>query len=94
MTLGTPGGAREPGYFYQPNAVFVAPNGDIFVSEGHASSEGSNARVLKFDWRGTFIKAWGSERGSAPGQVIGPHRLALDSQGRLFVGDRSKVSAS
>src|SRR5688572_25051927 len=35
MTLGTPGGAREPGYFWQPNAVVTAPNGDIFVAEGH-----------------------------------------------------------
>ena len=33
MTLGTPGGAAEPDYFYQPNDVLVAPNGDIFVGE-------------------------------------------------------------
>ncbi|HVD92905.1 MAG TPA: peptidyl-alpha-hydroxyglycine alpha-amidating lyase family protein [Vicinamibacterales bacterium] len=87
MTLGTAGGAREPGYFYQPNAVLVAPNGDIFVSEGHASSEGSNARVLKFDKRGTFIKAWG-KLGKGPGEFDQPHALAMDSKGRLFVGDR------
>ena len=87
MTLGTAGGAREPGYFYQPNAVFVAPNGDIFVSEGHASSEGSNARVLKFDRRGTFIKAWG-KLGKGPGEFDQPHALAMDSKGRLLVGDR------
>src|SRR5436190_10788708 len=35
MTLGKPGGAPEPDYFYQPNDVLVAPDGDIFVSEGH-----------------------------------------------------------
>jgi sugar lactone lactonase YvrE len=87
MTLGTPGGARDPGYFYQPNAVFVAPNGDIFVSEGHASTEGSNARVLKFDKSGTFIKAWGTF-GKGPGEFDQPHALAMDSKGRLFVGDR------
>ena len=34
MTLGTPGGGRDADYFYQPNDVLVAPNGDIFVSEG------------------------------------------------------------
>ena len=27
------------GYFYQPNAVLVAPNGDIFVSEGHGAGD-------------------------------------------------------
>lgn len=87
MTLGKAGGAREPDYFYQPNDVLVAPNGDIFVSEGHASSEGSNARVLKFDKRGTFLKAWGTF-GKGPGQFDQPHALAMDSKGRLFVGDR------
>ena len=28
MTLGKPGGAASPDYFYQPNDVIVAPNGD------------------------------------------------------------------
>ena len=87
MTLGTPGGAREPGYFYQPNDVLVAPNGDIFVSEGHASTPGSNARVLKFDKGGTFLKAWGT-LGTGRGEFDQPHALAMDSKGRLFVGDR------
>src|SRR5262249_42839542 len=35
LTLGKAGGAAAPDYFYQPNDVLVAPNGDIFVSEGH-----------------------------------------------------------
>ena len=35
LTLGTPGGAAAPGYFYQPNDVVTSANGDIFVSEGH-----------------------------------------------------------
>ena len=87
MTLGKPGGGREPDYFYQPNDVLVAPNGDIFVSEGHASTEGSNARVLKFDKNGKFIKSWG-KLGTGPGEFDQPHALAMDSKGRLFVGDR------
>ena len=37
--------APSPTIFYQPNDVYVAPNGDIFVSEGHG---GANARILKF----------------------------------------------
>jgi DNA-binding beta-propeller fold protein YncE len=88
MTLGTAGGVREPGHFFQPNDVHVAPNGDIFVAEGHSSSETANARILKFRSDGTFIMAFGT-KGDGPGQFDQPHALAMDSQGRLFVGDRS-----
>ncbi|MFN8573280.1 MAG: peptidyl-alpha-hydroxyglycine alpha-amidating lyase family protein [Gemmatimonadaceae bacterium] len=87
MTLGTAGGAKEPGMFWQPNDVLVAPNGDIFVAEGHASAAGSNARVLKFSKDGKFVKAWG-HFGKGPGEFDQPHALAMDSKGRLFVGDR------
>ena len=86
MTLGKKGGGRDTEYFYQPNAVAIAPNGDIFVAEGHA--EDAPARVLKFDRSGTFIKSWG-KLGKGPGEFIQPHALAFDSKGRLFVGDRS-----
>ena len=85
MTLGKPGGAADPDYFYQPNDVLVAPNGDIFVSEGHG---GANSRVLKFSRDGKFITAFG-KKGSGPGEMDQPHALAMDSAGRLFVGDRS-----
>jgi len=85
LTLGKPGGAAAPDYFYQPNDVLVAPNGDIFVSEGHGAG---NNRVLKFDKAGKFIKEWG-KLGTAPGEFDQPHALAMDSRGRLFVGDRN-----
>jgi streptogramin lyase len=88
MTLGTAGGGRDADYFYQPNDVLVAPNGDIFVSEGHSSAEGSNARILKFDRTGKFLKSFG-KLGKGPGEFDQPHALAMDSKGRLFVGDRS-----
>ena len=88
MTLGQPGGGRDADYFYQPNDVLVAPNGDIFVSEGHSSAEGANARILKFDRTGRFIRSFG-KLGKGPGEFDQPHALAMDSQGRLFVGDRS-----
>ena len=87
MTLGKPGVAGDTSdTFNQPNDVAIAPNGDIFVSDGHDEVTG-NARVLKFDRNGKFIKWWGGH-GSGPGQFEGPHSLAFDSKGRLFVADR------
>ena len=85
LTLGKPGGAAAPDYFYQPNDVVTAPNGYIFVAEGHGAG---NNRILKFDKTGRFIKEWG-KLGSGPGEFDQPHALAFDSQGRLFVGDRN-----
>src|SRR5579884_2629907 len=46
LTLGKVGGGADSEFFYQPNAVLVAPNGTIFVAEGHASGANANARIL------------------------------------------------
>src|ERR1041385_8758227 len=54
-------------------------------SEGHG---GANSRILKFSKDGKLLKTWGT-KGSGDGQLDGPHALAMDSRGRLFVGDRS-----
>jgi sugar lactone lactonase YvrE len=87
MTLGKAGVAGDgPDTFNQPNSVAIAPDGAIFVSDGHNVGRG-NARVVKFSKDGTFLKQWGGH-GSAPGQFEMPHTLAFDSRGRLFVGDR------
>jgi len=86
MTLGTPGQAgNDATHFNAPSDVVVAPNGDIFVADGHG--EGTNERIMKFDKTGKFIKAWG-KKGQGPGDFDCPHTLAFDSRGRLYVGDR------
>jgi DNA-binding beta-propeller fold protein YncE len=88
LTLGKAGDAGTGvDTFNAPNAVLVAPNGDIYVAEGHAPSLG-NSRVLKFDRNGRFLKVVGG-KGTGPGEFMEPHCLAMDSAGRLFVADRS-----
>jgi sugar lactone lactonase YvrE len=90
LTLGKAGGAG-PGLdgFDAPNAVVVAPNGDIYVAEGHAPSPAlGNSRILKFDKKGVFLKVF-AHKGTGPGEFMEPHCLGIDSAGRLFVGDRS-----
>ena len=87
MKLGKAGVAGNgPDTFNEPSAVIVAPNGDIFVADGH--NDNSNARIMKFNKDGKFIKTWG-KLGTAPGDFDRPHALAFDSKGRLFVGDRN-----
>ena len=65
----------------------MAPNGDIYVAEGHSSAPGSAARVFRFSKDGKLIKSWGTF-GNGPDDFDQPHALAMDSKGRLFVGDR------
>jgi len=88
MTLGKPG---EKGngldVFDQPTSVAIAPNGSIFVAEGHAPTFG-NSRIMHFDKNGKFIKTFGHV-GSGEGEFRSPHVIVFDSRGRLFVADRS-----
>ncbi|MGE3402232.1 MAG: peptidyl-alpha-hydroxyglycine alpha-amidating lyase family protein [Vicinamibacterales bacterium] len=86
MTLGKAGvSGSGPDLFDQPCDVVVASSGDIFVADSHRS--GRNNRIVKFTKDGTFLKEWG-RTGSGPGEFSEPHTIALDSRGRLFVGDR------
>jgi streptogramin lyase len=88
MTLGKAGeGGKGLDVFDQPTSVAIASNGDIFVAEGHAPSFG-NSRIMKFDKNGKFITTFG-HLGSGDGEFKSPHVIAFDSQGRLFVADRS-----
>jgi sugar lactone lactonase YvrE len=90
MTLGKAGGGSEangdsPSYFLQPADILVAPNGDFFIATGHGQAK---PEVLKFSKDGKLIKRWGT-LGTTPGNFDQAHSLAMDSKGRLFVGDRN-----
>jgi len=85
MTIGTPGQPAE----YMSGQPFcrcthtaLAPNGDIFVSDGYG-----NARVHKYTPDGRLIKSWGSP-GTGPGQFSLPHNITCDADGWVYVADR------
>jgi DNA-binding beta-propeller fold protein YncE len=83
LSLGEKGQAGDRiGQFDRPTDVAVAPTGEFFVSDGYG-----NARVLKYDRTGKFLKQWGT-KGKGEGQFNLPHAIVLDSRGRVFVGDR------
>ena len=87
-TLGKPGvNVETHDTFGAPTDVLVAPGGDIFVSDGHQGCN-CDSRIVKFSKDGKFIKEFGT-KGSGPGELNMPHTLAMDSRGRLFVGDRT-----
>ncbi|MEE2791540.1 MAG: peptidyl-alpha-hydroxyglycine alpha-amidating lyase family protein [Acidobacteriota bacterium] len=87
LSLGRAGIAGTGQYtFNQPSDVLVAPSGDIFVADGHGPA--TNARIVRYSADGTFIRSWG-RHGFGPNELEGPHGLAMDSQGRLFVADRT-----
>ena len=87
MTLGKPGVAGNgPDTFNRPTDIYVAPNGDISLSDGHGGD--TNARIVKFSKDGKFIKAWGKEATGRASSTL-PHASRSIPPGRLFVGDRS-----
>jgi hypothetical protein len=89
MMLGREGvGGSGADTFDRPTGVAIAPNGDIFVSDGHYRNKSGNARVMKFTRDGRFIKAWG-RLGDAPGEFDEPHDIFIGgSQSRVYVADR------
>ena len=80
---GIAGAGRDT--FNKPSDALVAPNGHIYVADGHFP--GGNNRIVELSPDGTFVREWGRE-GGEDGELRDPHALAMDSRGRLFVGDR------
>jgi sugar lactone lactonase YvrE len=86
MTLGRKGviGENESRDAFNGVAdLVIARNGDIFIADG----ESTNTRVVKYSKDGKFVKWWGG-KGTEPGKFDEPHSIAIDSRGRLYVGDR------
>src|SRR5689334_23355283 len=94
LTLGKAGVSKadKATTFIGPTACAIAPNGEIIVADGHwprpADAQQDGDRLVRIKTDGSFVAEYG-KMGSGPGEFMGPHALAFDSQGRLFVADRS-----
>lgn len=93
LTLGKAGvGQAGTETFIQPAACRETPDGNILIADGHwprpTTMQQDGDRLVWFTRNGKFIKEFG-KHGRGPGEFMGPHGLAFDSQGRLFVADRS-----
>ena len=89
MRLGEAGvWGDDEGHFNGPSGVVGAPNGDIWVSDGH---RGGNNRIVKFSKDGTFLLSIGGGVGSESKEAArfsDPHDIKMDSRGRVYVADR------
>ena len=86
-TLGVPieSGKYDEKRKYQPTAVAVGPDGDIYVADGYGQNW-----VHQFDKDRKYLRSFGG-RGKEPGKFQTCHGLALDRRGArplLLVCDR------
>ncbi|MBM3779795.1 MAG: hypothetical protein FJW23_16395 [Acidimicrobiia bacterium] len=93
LTLGKAGVSRAgPDTFIGPTACAIAPNGDVIIADGHwprpSTAQQDGDRLVRYTTDGRYVRDYG-RFGSGPGEFMGPHALAFDSRGRLFVADRS-----
>jgi len=108
MTIGVKGRrgdwdeARGQRLLWQPVMIAFAPNGDVYIAQGHANEspndtdsddEANNigaARILHLDKNGGFINQWyGNDVGQ--GKFSSAHGLAVDpTNGDVWIGDREE----
>jgi hypothetical protein len=108
MTLGQRGRrgdwdeAKGQRLLWQPVMVAFAPNGDVYVGEGHANESPNDtdsddpannlgaARIIRLDKNGKYINQWyGNEVGQ--GKFSSAHGLAVDpTNGDVWIGDREE----
>jgi sugar lactone lactonase YvrE len=93
MTLGKPGVSKAgPDTFIGPTSCAIAGNGDIIIADGHwprpSTAQQDGDRLVRYTPDGKFVRDYG-KLGRGAGEFMGAHAMAVDSQGRLFVADRS-----
>ncbi len=89
LALPRPVHAAYPnGEGYKPTDVALAPNGDIYVTDGYGQS-----LIHRYDAAGKHLQTIGW-KGSKPGQFECPHGVCIDARGSepvLLVADRANV---
>lgn len=93
LTLGQAGVLKAgTDTFLYPSACVATPEGDVLIADGHwprpKAAQQDGDRLVWYSRDGKYLKEFG-RFGQKPGEFMGPHGLAFDSQGRLFVADRS-----
>lgn len=86
MKLGVPEESGLGQIKFSPTAITVAPNGDIFLSNGYATNH-----ILKYDKDGKYLMHFG-EKGNALKQFNTAHGMTLDTRyepPRLLICDRN-----
>jgi NHL repeat-containing protein len=68
--------------FNRPTRLSVAPNGDLYVSDGYG-----NARIHQFRPDGALVRSWG-QPGTGKGEFNLPHSVWVHTDNRVFVCDR------
>ena len=80
--------AYPNGSNYRPTDVAVAPNGDVYVTDGYGQS-----LIHRYTADGAHVQTIGW-KGNGPGQFDCPHGICIDSRGTepvLLVADRANV---
>src|SRR5438876_8371251 len=94
--------AKQQRLLWQPVMIAFAPNGDLYIGEGHANESPNDtdsddpannlgaARIIHLDKNGGFINQWyGNEVGQ--GKFSSAHGLAVDpTNGDVWIGDREE----
>jgi len=70
---------------WAPAGVTVDSAGFIYVTESLDLPEEQRHRVVVLDPQGKLVRQFGS-KGEAPGQLMFPYGIAVDRQGRIYVG--------
>ncbi len=82
------GGVYDDPAKYNPTAITVAPNGDVYVADGYGQSW-----LHRYDKNAEYIQSWGG-KGKELGKLDTPHGLAIDTrhgEPRLLVADRANI---
>jgi peptidylglycine monooxygenase len=81
-TLGKRHRPRHAAPFNHPSDIAVAPDGDIYISDGYG-----NSCVHRFAADGRWLQTWGRP-GTGPGEFSTPHAVWVDGADRVLVADR------